>query len=208
MYSDYLALRLWRKIPYERLCPMLCLATDWGYVELRSWAISKISRVSDRPLSRIILARRAHVPQWLSDAYVELATRLEPISGYVGQVLGVESVLAVSAAREKVLQRRFNHLINTPEPKHSPCRETLRSSWKAVLTADKYHKAGSAPSKAIIEALAEDSGNLCDQCNTKDYVREWLGLDEDKTLAEDFFRDRLGKSIEKWSSSPYTPPSI
>ncbi|KAG8998941.1 hypothetical protein FRB90_012186 [Tulasnella sp. 427] len=60
--------KLGQEIPYERLCPLLVLATDWGFEAIRKYSINALSQQDDLPVPRILLARRTRVPEWLPDA--------------------------------------------------------------------------------------------------------------------------------------------
>lgn len=203
--------KLGQEIPYEQLCPLLVLATEWGFDSIRKYAIDALSKQDDLPVPRILLARRARVPEWLPEAYLTLATRLAPPSKYEASVLGPESTLCISDARSKIRDRRLS-LIEGPRPNmlmgkwfvlHPGCWVTLIAAWKSVLTDEKYVQASpgspriSGPAQAMFGAL-RDQRPLCRSCQPKTAIATWLNLSADDMLAKGYFKSRLGVGLELW----------
>ncbi|KAG8945378.1 hypothetical protein FRC04_000828 [Tulasnella sp. 424] len=206
--------KLGQEISYERLCPLLVLATDWGFHSIRTYAINTLSKQDDLPVPRILLARRARVPEWLPEAYLTLTTRLPLLSKYEASVLGPESTLCISDARSKIRDRRLS-LIEGPRPNmlmgkwfvlHPGCWVTLCAAWRSVLTDKKYHQnsPGSArisgPVQAMFDAL-RDQRPLCRSCQPKTAIATFLNISSDDLLAKTYFKTRLGVELERWSAT-------
>lgn len=211
--------KLGQEIPYERLCPLLVLSTDWGFESIRKYTIDALSKHDDLPIPRILLARRARVPQWLLDAYVALSTRMASLSKYEANVLGVESVLKISDARAKILERRLS-LVAGDRPGtflnrwtlfHPNCWTVTSAAWKKALTDDKYHQPPrpngprtTTPIQALQAVLrdqaqkAGDGRRLCAGCQGTSGIAEWLNLSADDVLARKYFKTILGSELELW----------
>ncbi|KAG8998944.1 hypothetical protein FRB90_012189 [Tulasnella sp. 427] len=208
--------KLGQEIPYERLCPLLVLATDWGFESIRNYAIAALSKHSDPPVPRILLARRAKVSQWLLDAYVALSTRITPLTKFEASALGMESVLKVSDARGKVLERRLS-LIAGPRPGtflgkwtffHGGCWVVASAAWRKALTEEKYQKpTGSGGSRSVgpvqamdaaLKDMARDGRGLCLECRRRKGIAEWLDLGADEALARKLFKYVTGEEVEVW----------
>ncbi|KAG8998999.1 hypothetical protein FRB90_012181 [Tulasnella sp. 427] len=208
--------KLGREIPYERLCPLLVLATDWGFESIRNYAIAALSKHSDPPVPRILLARRAKVSQWLLDAYVTLSTRITPLTKFEANALGMESILKVSDARARVLERRLS-LIAGPRPGtflgkwtffHGGCWVVASAAWRKALTEERYQKpvsAGGSKSVGPVQAMdaalkdmARDGRGLCLECRRRKGIAEWLDLGADEALARKLFQDVIGEEVEVW----------
>lgn len=190
---------------------MLVLATDWGFADLRSYTISELSLYQDRPVPRILLARRARVSEWLLEPYVALATQLAPLSNHAASLLGTDSVLAIARAREKVLERRLS-LLNVNKPSklfgkptfwHPYCWGTLCEAWRRTLTEERFHRPGFSPLWSMMRALAGTKGTgkylLCPHCDSEARIGQWLALYRDEAGVEAFFQYCLGKSVEQWA---------
>ncbi|KAG8888301.1 hypothetical protein FRB99_004128, partial [Tulasnella sp. 403] len=93
--------KLGQEVFFEQLCPILVLATDWQFTSIRDYAIQTLTSYNDFPIPRIMLSRRAKVPQWLVGSYLDLVLRLAPPTEHEAELLGALSILTVSKIREK-----------------------------------------------------------------------------------------------------------
>lgn len=210
--THILMFRLGREIPYERLCPMLVLATDWEFCDLRNYCIQELTKQEDLPVPRIILARRALVPGWVLDPYVKLAERLAPLSEHEADLLGAASAEAIEVARTAVRDRRKS-LISGPRPPvllgrwtfvHLHCWPILSTAWRKAITEEKYHHL--EPSEAMMRALRDIRGeeerlgrSLCRNCNSQLRIIGWLDLFMDSAIAHSYFEDCLA-NVEPWAT--------
>ncbi|KIO21294.1 hypothetical protein M407DRAFT_29071 [Tulasnella calospora MUT 4182] len=217
--------KLGQEIPYERLCPMLVLATDWAFESIRNYTIAALSKHEDLPIPRILIARRARVPQWLLDPYVTLSTRMTPLSKYEAKALGIDSVLKISDARAKVLERRLS-LIAGPRPGtflnrwtffHSNCWMVASAAWRKALTETKYHKpprlngprttTAMQAMQAALQDQAQKPGDgrrLCAGCQATNGLAEWLNLSADSVLVRRYLKAAIGSEVELWAKPSNT----
>ncbi|KAG8898413.1 hypothetical protein FRC00_002849 [Tulasnella sp. 408] len=217
--------KLGQEIPYERLCPLLVLATDWGFDSIRKYTITALSKHEDLPIPRILLARRARVSEWLLDPYVTLSTRMTPLSKYEAKALGIDSVLKISDARAKVLERRLS-LIAGPRPGtflnrwtffHSNCWMVASAAWRKALTENKYHQPPrrkgprtTTAMQAMQAALQDqaqkpgDARQLCAGCQATNGLAEWLNLSADDVSVRRFWKATIGSDVETWVKSSNT----
>jgi len=203
--------KLGREIPLERLCPLLVLASDWGFTDLRRYAMQKISLHEMDPIRKIVLARRTNVPGWLRVPYISLAVRIFPLNKSEVETLGLETATAITRAREKVLRRRLG-LLRGSEPVawmgglfwHSACWEVLTGALMSALDESKYWTM--SPKQAVMAALAEMqkevpgkvSKKLCKTCNDEAKIAMWLDMPGDWNAAEVILQEHLGKNPDSW----------
>lgn len=183
---------------------MLVLATDWGFDYIRHYAIKEIEKQHDVPIARILLARRAAVPQWLAPEYISLSLRVAPLSKHEADLLGCEALHFVTSARERVLERRMS-LVGSSQPRvllgkltflHSGCWTTLTQAWRRALTEEKYYRDSEGPTSALFAALndlgtAQWQRRLCKGCNSWIKVGAWLDLKMDEAIATSIVEEAL-----------------
>ncbi|KAG8923856.1 hypothetical protein FRC02_010852 [Tulasnella sp. 418] len=203
--------KLGRKIPLNRLKPMLVLATKWEMHNIREFALRHIPKFTMAPLEKIVLCREARVPEWLLKPHVALCIRIKPMNMEEAEILGVKTLAAITSAREKIVQRRWSMLIGSM-PKylfnkatwwHSTCWDTLTYAWRKVLTEEKYGEIESVE-KSMLQALEDikivGDGNpwaryLCWHCDNEMKKKDlggWLKLEEDELLATETLTKMLG----------------
>ncbi|KAG8908732.1 hypothetical protein FRB99_002970 [Tulasnella sp. 403] len=200
--------KLGQEVPFEQLCPMLVLATDWQFKNIRNYAIRTLPSYDDLPIPRIILARRAKVAEWLTEPYLDLALRLAPPTEHEASLLGTLSILNISKVREKVMERRLS-LISGERPAvvlgksgwwHSKCWYALTNGWRKALT-EKYYRPMS-PERAVMTALEDvmlaNGRRLCRGCNSEELVVGWLNLGEDRRIAKAALQAAFGVTMEMW----------
>ncbi|KAG8896772.1 hypothetical protein FRB99_008658 [Tulasnella sp. 403] len=197
--------KLGRSIPVDRLDAMLLLATKWGFDDIRRFGIDALSRNPHRdPVQRIVVARGAGVPQWLRAPYVVLCTRLAPLGERDVVALGPRSTMAVCQTRERVLKRRLG-LVRGPAPSmlmgkwtiwHPGCWGVLVDGWYAALLGDRYASCGLGPKEALTAAIASYGRELCTSCAF--LLQDWLELEKDERIAEEWLKRLLGKDPEAW----------
>lgn len=192
---------------------MLVLATDWEFRDIRHYCIQELSKHEDLPIPRIILARRALVPQWLIDPYVSLAKRLAPLSEHEADLLGAASVETIDLARKVVKERRMS-LISGQKPPvllgkwtfvHLHCWYILSGAWRKALTEERYQHL--EVSEAMLRALKDIRGteesrgrSLCRNCNSQTRIVGWLDLFMDDAVATSFVEDCL-VNVEPWATA-------
>ncbi|KAG8894799.1 hypothetical protein FRB99_000981 [Tulasnella sp. 403] len=212
--------KLGQEALFEQLCPMLVLATDWQFNNVRDFAIKALTEYDDLPVPRIMLARRAKVADWLIGSYLELVLRLAPPTEHEAELLGIPSILTISKVREKVMIRRLSPISNNRPAVllgklgwwHFRCRYALTSAWRRALT--KEHDKAATPECAMMTALEEiklrTGRGLCRTCSPEKVVIEWLNLEEDRRIAKSMLKETLGVTMEMIQftvTSTYATPS-
>ncbi|KAI0088337.1 hypothetical protein BDY19DRAFT_950387 [Irpex rosettiformis] len=86
---------------------LLSISTRYVFDNIRELAISEISKQMIDPVTKITLANRYHVPQWLSPAFLELCKRVEPLQDPEAEALGLRSVVRIARARELARDQGF-----------------------------------------------------------------------------------------------------
>ncbi len=204
--------RLGVEIPYEQLCPMLALATDWNFPALRSYAIDALSKVVDEPpVPRILLARRSNVKKWLLPAYIQLAQRLAPLTAHESELLGNLPTLAVFRARFAVMENRL-HRIGGLRPGvlmgkstfwHPTCWTVLCTAWRSAITTEVGDLEG-AMIEALLDLKTPNEGqrrgmSLCKNCNSHGGIVKWMQLEQDELVARKVLQACIG-DMEPWTS--------
>lgn len=212
--------RLGQKHSLHRLCSMLIIASDWGFVDLRNTVIRTLtSHQMDpktpfseklRELKLLKLARRAHVPQWVPMAYMYFATRIAPLSAEDAQATGFDASAAITRAREQILRRRLD-LVAGPTPPawmagwayHKECWKAMGEGWKAALS----DRNAVRPRQALLEELRRQRASgmaarkVCDTCMEKaekGRLIQWLQLFEDEATALAVLSADLGNDRNSW----------
>jgi hypothetical protein len=115
MHSD-------RVVYLEEWVALLSISTRFDFEKIRSRAIDEID--SDRhtfyaernlnyrqrrweldPITKIALAMKHDVPEWLAPAYEQLCRRIKPLDEQEGEKLGMKIVTMVMRAREAVREQ-------------------------------------------------------------------------------------------------------
>lgn len=77
---------------------VLYFADKWNFKSVRVLAIKNLSSIAS-PIDKIVLGRRYHIDEWLSDAYEAVCKRPEPLTLEEGRQLDLENVIKISAIR-------------------------------------------------------------------------------------------------------------
>ena len=75
---------------------ILDLAVKWDFESIKTLAIKKLAPIASS-IDKIILGRKYHVTEWLSEAYRDVCLRQEPLTNEEGMRLGMEDVIKISA---------------------------------------------------------------------------------------------------------------
>jgi hypothetical protein len=85
---------------------ILQLAHQWKFDEVKNLVIRELEKMVFSPVDRIELYHRYEVDKrHLIQYYATIITRNEPVDKYEGLKLGLETVLMIAAARERVRSR-------------------------------------------------------------------------------------------------------
>ena len=85
---------------FKEWSSILDLSTRWGFTSIRELAIRCIK--PPNPLTRIVLARKHGVEQWILPALLELCQRPEPLSIEEARLMDFEDVVLVGSVRQAV----------------------------------------------------------------------------------------------------------
>ncbi|KII86831.1 hypothetical protein PLICRDRAFT_177560 [Plicaturopsis crispa FD-325 SS-3] len=86
---------------------ILGLANRWGFHQVKQLVVRELERKDMDPITRIALYRENEIDEaFLVPAYVALCERPATISKHEGERLGMEVVVPLVAARERVQERR------------------------------------------------------------------------------------------------------
>lgn len=88
---------------------LLSISTRFEMSKVRNRAISEITllRGDIDPVDQIVLAQKYGVPEWLSDAYIALCEREQPLAAYEARKLEGDIPYMVAEAREAVLKAQL-----------------------------------------------------------------------------------------------------
>ena len=75
---------------------ILDLAVKWDFESIKTLAIKELAPIASS-IDKIILGRKYHVTEWLSEAYRDICLRQEPLTNEEGMRLGMEDVTKISA---------------------------------------------------------------------------------------------------------------
>jgi hypothetical protein len=85
---------------FKEWSSILDLSTRWGFISIRELAIRCINPPNS--LSRLLLARKHGVEQWILPALLELCQRPEPLSLEEARLMDFEDVVLVGSVRQTV----------------------------------------------------------------------------------------------------------
>jgi hypothetical protein len=75
---------------------ILDLAVKWDFESIKTLAIKELAPIASS-IDKIILGRKYHVTEWLSEAYRDICLRQKPLTNEEGMRLGMEDVIKISA---------------------------------------------------------------------------------------------------------------
>ncbi|KAG6879024.1 hypothetical protein C0992_005774 [Termitomyces sp. T32_za158] len=84
----------------EEWIAVLNLSTRWKMLDIRNLAIRQLNVANVDPIDRIVLARRYHIPQWLTSSLVPLIRRESSLSTDEVEKLGFELALKIFRIRD------------------------------------------------------------------------------------------------------------
>lgn len=88
---------------------VLRLASMWDFLKIRQTAIEKLQARSLDLITKIELAHKYEIREWLFGAYLALGKRLEPLSVGEGQRLGFDFAIKMASVREQLLRDKIAH---------------------------------------------------------------------------------------------------
>lgn len=148
MYNENLACS--SPIPKDTLLSIFRLADMWLLDEIREATLARLhpffsSSSPLAPMDKLQFATRYNVPHWITEAYMELATRPAPLSPIEAGQLGQDAVFALMAARESIARRRMRVAFG-PETRwrcmggemarSRGCARQVLSAFRAALTVE------------------------------------------------------------------------
>lgn len=93
----------------EEWLSVLSLANMWGFTKIRQTAIEKLQNNNIDLVTKIELAHRYDIREWLFGAYLALGKRLEPLTVDEGARLGYDFALKMASVREQLLRDKIAH---------------------------------------------------------------------------------------------------
>ncbi|QRV87706.1 The BTB (BR-C, ttk and bab)/POZ (Pox virus and Zinc finger) domain [Ceratobasidium sp. AG-Ba] len=148
MYDENLACSA--PISKDTLVSIFRLADMWLLDEIREATLTKLhphfsSSSPCAPIEKLQFATRYNVPEWATEAYMELATRPAPLSPIEAGQLGQDTVFALMAARESIARRRMRVAFG-PEnrwrcmggemARSRGCARQVLNAFRAALTVE------------------------------------------------------------------------
>lgn len=135
---------------------LLSISTRFEMPKVRARAISEIASL-DRdidPVERIVLAQKYNVPEWLSDAYIALCEREQPLSAHEARKLEGDIPYLVAEAREAVLKAQLADLqagccCPAPPPVPTPPKDSIFSGISSMLS-------GVSPKTVIVRRVVDE----------------------------------------------------
>jgi hypothetical protein len=106
----------------EEWTAILELAAKWKFESIKALAIKQLASLAS-PIDKIVLGRRHHVFDWLSNAYREVCERDAALTLEEANRLGMDDVVKISSFRQDI-RRGFGHHNIV-----SPCVEDLRNAF-------------------------------------------------------------------------------
>ena len=88
---------------------VLHLAHMWGFMKIRQASIEQLQNDKTDLITRIELAHRYDIREWLFTSYVELGKRPEPISVDEAKRLGYEFAIKMAQVREMLYKDKIDH---------------------------------------------------------------------------------------------------
>lgn len=93
----------------EEWLSVLSLANMWGFTKIRQTAIEKLQNNNIDLITKIELAHRYDIREWLFGAYLALGKRPEPLTVNEGARLGYDFALKMASVREQLLRDKIAH---------------------------------------------------------------------------------------------------
>ncbi|EJC98678.1 uncharacterized protein FOMMEDRAFT_143095 [Fomitiporia mediterranea MF3/22] len=93
----------------EEWLSVLSLSNMWGFTRIRQTAIEKLQNNSIDLITKIELAHKYDIREWLFGAYLALGKRAEPLSVGEGARLGYDFALKMATVREQLLRDKIAH---------------------------------------------------------------------------------------------------
>lgn len=94
-------------ISTEDWISVLHLSRMWAFDRLRDLSVSMLEELD--PVKKLQLACSCGVDQWRRPALTKLVQRMEPLSREEGDMLGMETVIKVTIARDKCLRKMLQN---------------------------------------------------------------------------------------------------
>lgn len=100
-----------RRLSTNEWLSVLKLSKMWGMTKPQTSATQKLQNLlGDDPVRRIIVAKEYDIQHWLSGAYLQLASRKEPLNAEEGSSLGYEIAFKIVEVRERAYENMFNKM--------------------------------------------------------------------------------------------------
>ncbi|KAJ8082208.1 hypothetical protein PM082_008055 [Marasmius tenuissimus] len=130
--------------PIQAWVDLLSISTQFDFPKIRDHAIAAIdecqslsSSNSLSPADMIHIADKHHVEKWLKPAYMTLCEREEPISKEEAEKIGVEKVVMLAQARERLLKIKLEDTANMlTEATAAASQEKIQSSGPNTSPSD------------------------------------------------------------------------
>lgn len=88
---------------------VLDLANMWGFQKIRQTAIEKLQNNNIDLITKIELAHRYDIREWLYSSYLALGKREEPLTVDEGARLGYDFAIKMGQVRERLLKDKIAH---------------------------------------------------------------------------------------------------
>ncbi|KAH8111838.1 hypothetical protein DFH11DRAFT_1512330 [Phellopilus nigrolimitatus] len=88
---------------------VLGLANMWSFTKIRQTAIEKLQHNSIDLITKVELAHRYDIREWLYGAYLALGKRLDPLSVEESARLGYDFAIKMGHVRERLLRDKIAH---------------------------------------------------------------------------------------------------
>jgi hypothetical protein len=96
---------------------ILDLAHRWKFAEVKNLVVRELQKMEISPVDRIQLYHHYEVDKnYLITSYTALSTRDAPLNRFEGEKLGLDTVLTIAAARERVRSRPSSGGLFSPMP--------------------------------------------------------------------------------------------
>ncbi|KAL5519555.1 hypothetical protein ACEPAH_1238 [Sanghuangporus vaninii] len=130
----------------EEWLSVLSLSNMWGFSKIRQTAIEKLQNNDIDLITKIELAHKFDIREWLFGAYLALGKRLEPLSVEEGARLGYDFALKMANVREQLLRDKIAHpAAYRQRPPFIPSRgDSPRSSQSSQAAARMRARMGSS----------------------------------------------------------------
>ncbi|THH08473.1 hypothetical protein EW145_g2676, partial [Phellinidium pouzarii] len=88
---------------------ILSLANMWGFTKIRQTAIERLQHNNIDLVTKIELAHKYDIREWLFGAYLALGKRVEPLTVDEGARLGFDFAIKMARIREQLLRDKIAH---------------------------------------------------------------------------------------------------